>query len=567
MRYLVLASDYDGTLADQGLVGPEIIEKLNLLKSTGRKLVLVTGREMKDLVIVFPGFKVFDHIVAENGAVLYNTATGEEQLLGQGPGPEFVRELQRKGVHPLSVGRVIVATWVPHEQEVLEVIRESGCEHQVIFNKGAVMILPPGVNKATGLQALLHRLQLSAHNVVGVGDAENDSSLLQAAEAAVAVGNALPSLKQAADWVTPDGHGAGVSQLIDRLVQEDLAGLDELLTRHYIELGTYKDGRPFAISPWRTGILLAGASGGGKTTFTIAVIEGLMKKGYQYCLIDPEGDYLELPGATVIGNERSLPPVDEIGQLLRDPLQNLVVCTLSVPLNDRPEFFSRLLSVLVQLRRDYARPHWLIMDEAHHLVPSPSGMPTANMPSDFSNFKVVSTSPHALHGEAMSKIGMIITIGENPGYPFEQFGQLVGEEVPAVVPALEKGEVCVWERGGGPPEVVRYHPPRQLQQRHKKKYAQGEMGENSFVFRGEDGRLNLVANNLLMFLHIAKGIDIDTWVYHLKRKDFTNWFRGTVHDEELAKVGEEAEEAEEMGDAAAGRKRVLDHIEQKYTAG
>ncbi|WP_431210593.1 HAD family hydrolase [Puia sp. P3] len=110
MRYLVLASDYDGTLADQGLVTPEIIEKLNLLKSTGRKLVLVTGREMKDLVIVFPGYKIFDHIVAENGAVLYDTATGEEQLLGQGPGPEFVRELQRKGVHPLSVGRVIVAT-------------------------------------------------------------------------------------------------------------------------------------------------------------------------------------------------------------------------------------------------------------------------------------------------------------------------------------------------------------------------------------------------------------------------------------------------------------------------
>ncbi|WP_431210591.1 hypothetical protein ACQ86N_32080 [Puia sp. P3] len=210
------------------------------------------------------------------------------------------------------------------------------------------------------------------------------------------------------------------------------------------------------VSCWR------GLRSSGKTTFTIAIIEGFMKKGYQYCLIDPEGDYRELPGATVIGNERSLPPVDEIEQLLKDPSRNLVICTLSVPLDDRPEFFSRLLSVLVQLRKDYSRPHWLILDEAHHLVPSPSGMPTAKMPSDFSNFIVVSTSPHALHGEAMSKIGMIITIGENSGYPFEQFGQLVGEEVPAAIPALEKGEVCVWERGGGPPAVVRYNQPKRV---------------------------------------------------------------------------------------------------------
>jgi len=562
MRYLVLASDYDGTLADQGLVSPEIIEKLSLLKFTGRKLVLVTGREMKDLVIVFPNYKVFDHIVAENGAVLYNTATGEEQLLGPGPGPEFVRALQRKGVHPLSVGKVIVATWVPHEQGVLEVIRESGCEHQVIFNKGAVMILPPGINKATGLQALLHRLQLSAHNVVGVGDAENDSSLLQVSEAAVAVGNALPSLKAIADWVTPSAHGAGVSELVDRLVRDDLVELDRQLTRHYIELGTYMDSRPFVISPWRSGILLAGASGSGKTTFTVAFLEALMRKGYQYCLIDPEGDYRDLPGATVIGNERSLPPVDEIGQLLRDPQQNLVICTLSVPLNDRPAFFSRLLAVLVQLRRDYSRPHWLILDEAHHLVPAPSGMATAKTPSDFSNFIVVSTSPHALHAETMSRIGMLITIGENPGYPFEQWGQLMGEAVPSVIPALRKGEVCVWERGRDEVEVAQYNAPLQLQRRHKKKYAQGEMGENSFVFRGEDGRLHLVANNLLMFLRIAEGIDIDTWVYHLKRKDFMKWFRDTVHDEELAS---EAEAAEGMGDVAAGRRRVLDFIGQRYT--
>jgi len=82
MRYQLLASDYDGTLANQGLVSPEIVEKLRALQATGRKIVLVTGREMKDLVLVFPEYKVFDYIVAENGAVIHHPATGEEKLLG-----------------------------------------------------------------------------------------------------------------------------------------------------------------------------------------------------------------------------------------------------------------------------------------------------------------------------------------------------------------------------------------------------------------------------------------------------------------------------------------------------
>lgn len=562
MRYQLLASDYDGTLANQGLVSPEIVEKLRALQATGRKIVLVTGREMKDLVLVFPEYKVFDHIVAENGAVIHHTSTGEEKLLGQSPGAEFVRELQRKGVHPLSVGKVIVATWVPHEQAVLDVIKASGSEYQVIFNKGAVMILPPGINKATGLLALLRQLQLSPHNCVGVGDAENDSSLLQAAEAAVAVSNALPALKGMADWVTPSGHGKGVAELIDALIDNDLSSLDKRMTRHYPDLGTLPGGGVFTISPWRSGILVAGVSGGGKTTFTISILESFIRKEYQFCLIDPEGDYLDLPGATIVGDESSLPPIEEIRQLLKEPRQNLVICTLSVPLHDRPACFMRLLDVLVGLRREYSRPHWLIMDEAHHLVPGPSEI-TDHFPVDFNNFIVISTSPHALHTSALAKIGMIISIGENAAYPFEQFGQLLQCEVPTEIPKLAEGEICVWERGSSMvPFVVRYNQPHQLLQRHKKKYAQGDMGDNSFIFTGEERRLHLVANNLMLFLHIAEGVDIETWLYHLYRKDFTNWFRKTIHDEDLARVGEEAEK---MKDASASRRRVLDFIAQKYT--
>src|SRR5258708_5579064 len=101
MRYLVLATDYDGTLADQGSVSEKILNELQALKASGRRLILVTGREMKDLVEVFPDYKIIDYIVAENGALIHEPATGKEQLLGPAPGESFLRSLQGRGVHPI----------------------------------------------------------------------------------------------------------------------------------------------------------------------------------------------------------------------------------------------------------------------------------------------------------------------------------------------------------------------------------------------------------------------------------------------------------------------------------
>src|SRR5690606_21864728 len=169
--------------------------------------------------------EMFDRIVAETGAVLYCPATKAIRLLAQRPPKEFAAELVRRGVDPLSVGRVIVAAWEPHEDTVLHVIHDLALELQVIFYKGAVMVLPTGVNKTTGLAAALKDLGLSAHNVVAVGDAENDHALITNVEFGVAVANALRSLKAHADLVTPGDHGAGVSQLIDRIVANDLADL------------------------------------------------------------------------------------------------------------------------------------------------------------------------------------------------------------------------------------------------------------------------------------------------------------------------------------------------------
>ena len=230
MRYLALATDYDGTLATDGRVEEETLAALGRLRDSGRRLIMVTGRQLDDLLNVFPHLDLFEQVVVENGALLYQPAIGEEKLLGEPPPKEFIKALQERGVDPLSVGRAIVATWHPHETTVLEVIRNLGLELQVFFNKNAVMVLPSGVNKASGLSAALRELGLSPHNTVGVGDAENDHAFLDFCGCGVAVANALPMLKEHADFVTQNARGAGVVELIDKLIASDLAELAPELT-------------------------------------------------------------------------------------------------------------------------------------------------------------------------------------------------------------------------------------------------------------------------------------------------------------------------------------------------
>ncbi len=225
-RYLALATDYDGTLATDGQVDNKTLAALERLRAFGRKLILVTGRLLDDLQRVFPQYHCCDCIVAENGPLLYFPASGQQKILAKQPPSEFIQALHKRGVHPLSAGKVIVATWHPQETTVLEVIRELGLELQVIFNKGAVMVLPNGIDKATGLTAALEELNLSPLNVIGIGDAENDLTFLSTCGYSVAVANALPMLKQQVNFVTNASRGAGVAELIDKWLASDLAGID-----------------------------------------------------------------------------------------------------------------------------------------------------------------------------------------------------------------------------------------------------------------------------------------------------------------------------------------------------
>ncbi|MGA8491689.1 MAG: HAD-IIB family hydrolase, partial [Terriglobales bacterium] len=142
MRFRMVASDYDGTLAKDGRVDKSTLDMLARAQASGRKLVLITGRELDSLRSVFPEMGLFDLIVAENGALLYQTSTGEEKQLGPTAPARFIQMLRQSGANPLSVGRCVVATVRPYEAEVIKAIRELGLDLQVIFNRESVMVLP-----------------------------------------------------------------------------------------------------------------------------------------------------------------------------------------------------------------------------------------------------------------------------------------------------------------------------------------------------------------------------------------------------------------------------------------
>ncbi len=221
LKYLALATDYDGTIAQHGDVTESTHTALERWKNAGRKLILVTGRELPDLQKVCPFTKLFDCIVAENGALLVWPATGKKALLTQPPPANFVERLRARGVSPLTFGEAIVATQEQNKGVVLEIIEELGLKLKVILNKGALMVLPTNADKATGLTAAAEAMGITLADIVGVGDAENDQVFLSVCGYSAAVGNALDFLKKQAHYVTKATHGAGVEELIDKLLSAE----------------------------------------------------------------------------------------------------------------------------------------------------------------------------------------------------------------------------------------------------------------------------------------------------------------------------------------------------------
>lgn len=566
MRYLALVTDYDGTLATGGRVPDEAVTALRRLRRSGRRSVMVTGRRLEDLQRVCPHLDAFDSVVVENGAVIYVPQTREITALDKPPPRAFVERLGALGVPDIELGQVIVATRLPYHTMALQAIQELGLELLITFNESAVMVLPPGVNKSTGLDYALRKLGLSFHEAVGVGNAENDHSFLSRCECAVAVANAVPPIKKLAAFVTGEAAGRGVVQLIDELVANDLSALHGQMPRNRIVIGSRADGAPVTIPPYGLNVLVAGPSGSGKSTVTAGIVERLVERAYQVCIIDPEGDYGTLQEVITLGSQNHPVSLSEGLAILEDPKVNLNINLLGVKLVDRPQYVSHLLPSLNVLRARTGRPHWIVLDEAHHLLPAEWERLPGAFPHKLSEVVLATVHPDHLPPPILSMVDVVIAVGPSPERTMRSFASACGRELrwPEGL-AHKQGEIIIWlVRPDEPPFAARSIPPTRDRIRHRRKYAEGNMRDRSFYFRGPGNRHNLKAHNLAIFSQIAEGIDEETWLYHLRRGDYSVWFRHSVKDPYLAYHAQRIEQQRELPPFEA-RTLIRSLIESRYT--
>jgi hydroxymethylpyrimidine pyrophosphatase-like HAD family hydrolase len=466
MRYTAVALDFDGTIAHDSECPPNVIDGLRRLKATGRKVLLVTGRELPELLDIFKPIEIFDRVVAENGALLYRPQTGERVELGDPPPPKLVELLRARGV-PLSVGASIIATVEPHETVVLETIRELGLERPVIFNKGAVMILPPGINKASGLKHALQELGLSARNLVAGGDAENDHALLDSAEYSVAVANAIPSLKEAADRVTRGKRGDGILEVIADLIEHDLANAPPRRERRALCVGKDANGEDVLLPPSGVSMLVTGGHGSGKSSFTRRILERLCTAGYQFCVLDGRGEYLDFQPAVVFGTQDNAPDVFEILTALEKPDLQAVVCLAAVLPAKRAAFFEKLNVELRALREKTGRPHWLVIDEAQELVPRMDAA-TVEQGPPAENTIYVTSDPDAIDSRIVQSVHVVAVRGAAARQSMEALAAMLpAERPPEPLRAPGESEALVWFRNSGKAPLLvtlpaRTHPDRPI---------------------------------------------------------------------------------------------------------
>lgn len=528
MHFLALAVDYDGTIAENGSVPPEVCASLAALKHSGRKLLLITGRELQALKHHFAQLSLFDLVVAENGALLYDPTTDTEELIADPASTELVGRLREKGVSPLSVGRSVVATWHPFEEAVISTIRELGLELQISFNKDAIMILPSCVNKASGLSAAFSRLGICELNVVGVGDAENDHAFLALCGCAAAVSNAIESIKARADICLTQDHGRGVCELIERLLQQD-AALGKI-ERIGLRLGQTDDERPVWLPPGSV-LLIIGNSGSGKSSYVTWLTERMVQARQDFCIIDPEGDYLCLEDAVTVGGLTTPPTTEESLRLLLQARLNVVVSTLALDPPARVQLFGELLPFIQRLRSTSGRPYWLIVDEAHYMLPQRAVWPLgflANMGAIIVALDFDQVCPALLEG-----VDMLVTLGSTARELVQRFAhhtQRTCPAFPAHPPGLEP--VCLWDLHHGEAVVLLEQlQPHQKHHRHSGKYAAGNVGAwRAFYFPA----LGKHASNLTEFLSALAQLDARAFGEHRRAGDFSNWFREVIRDDVLA---------------------------------
>lgn len=514
--FRAVAIDYDGTLTDRRRPTEEALDAVRSVRDAGRLVLLVTGRILSELRADFPDVdRHFDAIVAENGAVLSLPRFPDRPLV-EPVTPELYDALVARGV-PVRAGQVLLATEALFDGVVNDEIGRFGLECQVERNRHALMVLPAGVTKGTGVVAALEELGLSPHSAVAIGDAENDHTLLNACEVGVAVGNAVDALKGHAEVILEAEDGVGVSGFLRGPFLADLPGVQP--RRRCLTLGTYDDGTTATIPASRINIMLHGPSGSGKSYLAATIAKQLMRARYSVCVLDLEGDYVTLGalhGVVVLGGNAPLPPPDEVGTLLANGMTSVVV-DLSLQNDEQKRSYTRaLLAALEVTRREHGIPHWIIVDEAH--VSMPSGI-SAWWCSDASEVGIcaITYRPELLCHGVLSRSEYRIALTA------DRTASLIanGWTAPRRFMPLE-GQVA--------------------HARHAHKYTHGRLPEHRrFYFRNQHALTGYAAGNLSEFVHQIARLPPDVVRHHASHGDFSRWIGDLCRDPHLVAAIQEIE--------------------------
>jgi hypothetical protein len=315
-------------------------------------------------------------------------------------------------------------------------------------------------------------------------------------------------------------------------------------------------------------VLVAGTSGGGKSTLVTGLLERLLARSYQACILDPEGDYPELGHAIVLGDGERASPPEEVVKALEKPATSLVVNLMNVSLDDRPAHFQRLFLALLELRTRTGHPHWIMVDEAHHLMPASWHPSVQIIPSDLKNILLVTVHPNHIAPSLLASLDLLIILGDAPARTAAELSEALRIPGPDLTNCkLERGQALGWwiQRETAP-FIFNTVPGKTVRRRHTRKYMAGELSpEQSFYFEGPDKRLHLRAQNLQTFLQLAEGIDDATWLHHLHSGDYSRWFQDAIKDPELAEAAREIERSEHP-DPRQSRSQIAQVIRKRYTA-
>lgn len=545
-----VALDLDGTLID-GVLSSEALAAVRDARDGGLAMVLVTGRIQAELEAEFGRLaSEFDAVVFENGAVVL---VGEEIRELARPIDVVLAELLAELDVPFRRGRVLLACGAADGDVVHHAVDELGLDCQLVRNRSALMVLPSGVSKGTGLLAALRELGISPHNAIAVGDAENDLALLEAAEVGVAVANAVPSLRQHAEVVLDEPDGRGVVEL--------LAGplaTGELLirpARHRITVGRFPDGKPATVPGAQANILICGPTGAGKSHLAGLLVEHWVSAGYTVLVLDMEGDHIGLDRLhnTVVIGEDGLPSVAGLLTIVRQQGVSVVVDMSGVGESAKVDYLRTLAAVIDEVRATSGLPHWIVVDEAH--VALAEGGTTADVfrPQD-RGYCLVTYRPDQLTPSVLAAVDFTLRVTGADRVVADQY-----EERSAAATMRETGGL---ER----PFVVAAR--RTPHRRHWHKYVTEPLPSHRwFYFRHPDNGPAGVATNVKDFAgHLAEA-DPKVIEFHLTRGDFSRWLTGTVQDRRLADLAASLERdllRHRALDIERARDRLVDCIRVGY---